>query len=81
MDINAMISQMTDEQAYRLLEKAMYHAAKLQPPVWASKELTEAIKMGIDDGGNPMALVHRYQAAIMAERAVKKALKMAAEKK
>ena len=38
MDINAMISQMTDEQAYRLLQKAKDHAAKLAEPAWSKKE-------------------------------------------
>ena len=38
MDINAMISQMTDEQAYRLLQKAKDHAAKLTEPAWSKKE-------------------------------------------
>ena len=69
MDINTMIDQMTDEQAYKLLEKANKHAAKLQPPTWAAKELADAVKMGITDGGEPMALIPRYQAAIMGKRA------------
>ena len=38
MDINVIISQMTDEQAYRLLQKAKDHAAKLAEPAWSKKE-------------------------------------------
>lgn len=38
MDINTIISQMTDEQAYKLLEKAKNHAAKLAEPDWSRKE-------------------------------------------
>lgn len=39
-------------------------------PDWAQKELEEAKKMGITDGENMCALTPRYQAAIMAKRAV-----------
>ncbi|MBD5152391.1 MAG: CHAP domain-containing protein [Oscillibacter sp.] len=38
MDINTMISQMTDEQAYKLLEKAKKYAAKRAEPEWSKKE-------------------------------------------
>lgn len=40
-------------------------------PAWARTELEEAAAMGITDGENPMALIPRYQAAIMAKRAAK----------
>jgi len=40
-------------------------------PKWAEKELQEAINLGITDGTNPMQLIPRYQAAIMAKRAIK----------
>ena len=36
------------------------------------KELEEAVAMGITDGTDPMGLIPRYQAAIMAKRAVQK---------
>lgn len=39
-------------------------------PQWAEKELREAVELGITDGSEPMALVPRYQAAILAKRAV-----------
>ena len=35
-------------------------------------ELEEAVAMGITDGTDPMGLIPRYQAAIMAKRAVQK---------
>ena len=38
-------------------------------PAWARAELEEAAAMGITDGENPMQLIPRYQAAIMAKRA------------
>lgn len=40
-------------------------------PAWAKAEFQEAIKAGITDGQNPMQIVPRYQAAIMALRAKK----------
>ena len=41
-------------------------------PDWAKQELQEAIDAGITDGARPMDLIPRYQAAIMAKRAMKK---------
>ena len=68
MDINKMIEQMTDKQAYELLEKAQRHAATLPAPDWAAKELAEAKVMGITDGSRPMGLTMRYETAIMTKR-------------
>ena len=51
-----------------------YYAA--QPlPDWAKEPLAEAVEMGITDGTNPMQLIPRYQAAIMAKRAAENASK------
>ena len=41
-------------------------------PGWAKDELNEAIDAGIMDGTHPMLPIPRYQAAIMALRAMKK---------
>ena len=41
-------------------------------PAWAKAELEEAVKMGITDGSNPMQLIPRYQAVILAKRAVER---------
>lgn len=60
---------MTGEQIYMKLNE--YLMGK-PAPAWAQKELNEAIKMGITDGTNPCSLIPRYQAAIMAKRAVEK---------
>lgn len=68
MDIDTMIEKMTDKQAYTLLEKAQKHAATLPAPDWAKTELQEAVDRCITDGSNPMQLIPRYQAAIMAKR-------------
>lgn len=58
---------MTGEQIYDALNA---HLDTLPVPDWAKKELDEAKEMGITDGKNPMRLIPRYQAAIMAKRAV-----------
>ena len=69
MDISVLINQMTDKQAYELLEKAQQHAATLSMPDWAQAELQEAIGRGITDGSRPMGLAMRYETAIMTKRA------------
>lgn len=60
---------MTGEEIYNKLRE---YAAAQPVPEWAKKELDEAVAMGITDGSDPMGLVPRYQAAIMAKRAVEK---------
>ena len=47
------------------------YLSKQPCPDWAKSELEEAKKAGITDGTNPCGLIPRYQAAIMAHRAVK----------
>lgn len=59
---------MTGEEIYNKLDE---YCKAQKPPKWAEKELKEAVAMGITDGKNPCALIPRYQAAIMALRAVK----------
>ncbi len=67
----AYIRPMEEE---RMTGKEIYDALcqylSSQPvPAWARAELEEAAAMGITDGENPMQLIPRYQAAIMAKRA------------
>ena len=67
----AYIRPMEEE---RMTGKEIYDALcqylSNQPvPAWARAELEEAAAMGITDGENPMQLIPRYQAAIMAKRA------------
>lgn len=71
VDVDKLIDQMTDKQAYKLLEKAQRHAATLPlPETWAADAaLSEAVKAAITDGAAPMRLVTRLEAAIMAARA------------
>jgi hypothetical protein len=60
---------MTGEQIYEKLNEYL----REQPcPDWAKAELAEAVKMGITDGTRPCELIPRYQAAIMAKRAISK---------
>ena len=68
MSIGELIEKMSDKEAYEIIEKAQRHAATLPAPNWASAELAAAVEAGITDGENPMQLVPRYQAAIMAAR-------------
>ena len=49
-------------------------------PDWAKAEYAKAVEMGITDGSAPMLPVPRYQAALMAKKAVEIALKAEEEK-
>ena len=62
---------MTGEEIYKELNT---YLGKQGAPDWARNELQEAIEMKITDGTLPMQLIPRYQAAIMAKRAAKKAV-------
>lgn len=64
---NEKASHMTGEQIYHALNE--YLSAQ-EIPEWAGTELTEAVEMGITDGKNPTRLATRYEAAIMAKRAL-----------
>ena len=62
---------MTGKEIY---EKLNEYTATLPVPEWAEKELAEAKAAGITDGTNPMQMIPRYQAALMARRAVQAAM-------
>lgn len=70
MDINTMISQMTDEQAYKLLEKAKKHAAKLAEPAWSKEEgyWKQLVDAKIFSGA-PEDLLRRDELAVVLGRA------------
>lgn len=57
---------MTGKEIYDALND---YLSKQPVPAWAKKELEEAVKLGITDGSNPMQLIPRYQAVILAKRA------------
>ena len=59
---------MTGKEIYESLNE---YLGRQPVPAWARAELEEAKKAGITDGANPMQLIPRYQAAIMALRAAK----------
>jgi N-acetyl-anhydromuramyl-L-alanine amidase AmpD len=59
---------MTGEEIYTKLNE---YLKTLDAPAWAKEELAQAVAAGITDGTNPMQLIPRYQAAIMAYRAKK----------
>lgn len=58
---------MTGKEIYDALQD---YLAQLPAPDWAKAELQQAVDMRITDGKNPMQLATRYQAAIMAKRAI-----------
>lgn len=59
---------MTGKEIYDAVQEYL----KKQPvPDWAKDEFQEAIDLGLTDGSNPCQLVPRYQAVIMAKRALK----------
>ena len=64
-----MTDEMTQERFNEMAERWLAYKAELPAPEWADAELGEAIAAGITDGEKPMALIPRYQAAIMAKRA------------
>lgn len=55
VDIAKLISEMTNEQAYQLMQKAELHAKTLDEPAWSKNEghWTKATKAGIVDGSSP----------------------------
>ncbi len=63
--------EMTGEEIVKRINE---YTSTLTLPGWAKEELEEAVELGITDGKDPMAYVPRYQAAIMAKRAVEAAM-------
>ena len=55
-----------------IYEELQTYLASQPVPAWAQAELAEAVALGITDGKNPMQLIPRYQAAIMAKRAAQR---------
>lgn len=55
MDVAKLISEMTNEQAYQLMQKAELHAKTLAEPAWSKNEghWAKATKAGIVDGSSP----------------------------
>ena len=55
MDINKLLKEMTNEQAYQLVQKAELHAKSLPEPDWSVQEgaWTKAVQTGLTDGTSP----------------------------
>lgn len=70
MDIEKLLNEMTEEQAYRLMQKANRHAGKLPEPEWSVKEgyWQDAKEAGITDGLRPEAPVKRCEVVTMIGR-------------
>ena len=70
VDVNKLIEEMTEEQAYALMVKANKFAGQLPEPDWSKKEgCWEAAKeMGVTDGQRPEAYVKRCEVAAMLVR-------------
>jgi len=73
-DVAAAYIRPFDGEEEAMSGKEIYEALnsylRAQPvPDWAEKEWREAVERGITDGSDPMALIPRYQAAILALRA------------
>lgn len=60
---------MTDKEIYEAVQR---YTATLPVPAIMQAEFRRAVEKGITDGKNPMQLIPRYQAAIMAMRAAEK---------
>jgi len=71
VDINKLLAEMTDEQAYTLLAKAQRYAATLPEPEWSQHEghWQGAIARGIVNGGSPEGLLKRDEFTAVLGRA------------
>ena len=63
MNIDKLLEEMTDEQAYRLMAKAQAYAAALPDPDWSVKEghWARATAAGVVNGAAPEGLVKRCE--------------------
>ena len=61
VDINTLLNEMSDEQAYQLLLKAQRHVATLKEPEWSQEEghWKKAVEAGIVDGTSPERAMKR----------------------
>lgn len=63
MDINKLLSEMTNEQAYELVKKAEIHAETLPDDGWSEKEgwFKKAVDIGVSDGSGPVRHMKRNE--------------------
>jgi len=65
--------EMTQEQFENMLHIALERRTAGPVPAWAEAEYARAVAAGLTDGTDPLGIVPRYQAAIMALRALEAA--------
>lgn len=70
MDINKLLAEMTDEQAYEIVRKAEMHAHTLPDDEWSEKEgwFKKAHELGISDGSDPVRHMKRNEAMALLGR-------------
>ena len=63
MDINKLLAEMTDEQAYEIVRKAEMHAHTLPDDEWSEKEgwFKKAHELDISDGSDPVRHMKRNE--------------------
>lgn len=63
MDINKLLSEMSNEQAYELVKKAEIHAATLPDDEWSRQEgwWEKAQEAGVSDGSSPVRHMKRNE--------------------
>lgn len=63
MDINKLLSEMTNEQAYEIVRKAEMHAHTLPDDEWSEEEgwFKKAHELGISDGSDPVRHMKRNE--------------------
>ena len=69
-EVRAIIDGLSDQAAYRLLEKAMRFAGEKEEPAWSRAEghWARAGEKGVTDGGRPQAPMTRAEGAAMLGR-------------
>ena len=70
MDFDKLFKELTDAQAYTLLEKALRHAASQAEPDWSEKEghWAKAAQTGVMNGEGPERPVKRDELAAVLGR-------------
>lgn len=70
VDINKMLQEMTDEQAYLIYQKAVQHMVTLPEPEWSQKEgaWKKAQETGVMDGTSPERPLKRDEFAAVLDR-------------
>ena len=64
VDIEKLLSEMTDEQAWKLVEKANKHAATMRPSTYATEACLKGITSGLFSDGNKDGLVDSPQSYV-----------------